>query len=156
MKLAKSIASAAYRRLPNHPFEDIHAAALLGLTDAADRFNPKLGVPFECYARQRISGTIIDAHRALHKTPFVYEFPPEPIVEADEYTQGVRTDMLRKAVSPALKTLEPLELQIIRLRYGTDMTLSAIAYELGVSECHVSQVHRRTLEKLRPRLAGLD
>jgi RNA polymerase sigma factor (sigma-70 family) len=151
LPLAKSIATAAFRRLPNHPFEDILGAARLGLVDAARRFLPAKKVPFEAYARTRISGSIIDAHRKLHKTQYVNEFPPEPVDDGLWFQKPLENHMLRKAMQPALKLLDPFELRIVQLRYGQDMTLSAIAGELDVSECHVSQVHKRVLGILRSR-----
>ncbi len=155
-KLARSIASSAYRRLPNHDFGDILGAAMLGLTDAARRFDPSKGVPFECYARTRISGSIIDAHRSLHKVGYVNEFPPDPVVEADVYTADLEAFQLRKAITPHLKILSDFEQQLVSLRYVHSLTLREIAAHLDVSECHISQVHRAILNKLRPRLAGIN
>ena len=155
MPLAKSIATAAFRRLPNHPFKDILGAAHLGLVDAARRFKPGMKVPFEAYARTRISGSIIDAHRALHRVGYVNEFPPEPAIEADAYTQDLEQDQLRGAFKPLLKLLNQFELEVIRLRYAQDMTIREIADALGTSEGTVSATHRRVLDMLRPRCEGL-
>lgn len=155
LPLARSIATAAFRRLPNHRFEDILGAAHLGLVDAARRFLPGKNVPFECYARTRIGGSIIDAHRALHKTAYVNEFPPDPVDDGAWFQEPVANDMLRRGMSVLLKTLPHFELRIIQLRYGHDMTLREIAAELGVSECHVSQTHRLLLRSLQGRAASL-
>ena len=155
LPLAKSIATSAFRRLPNHSFQDILGAARLGLVDAARRFLPAKNVPFEAYARTRISGSIIDAHRKLHKVQYVNEFPPEPVDDGKWFQKPVEDQMLAKALVPALKFLDPFQLMIVRLRYGRDMTMSAIAAELDVSECHVSQVHKRILEELKPRCEAL-
>lgn len=153
MPLARSIAMSAYRRLPNHRFEDILGAAHLGLVDAARRFFPGLKVPFECYARTRISGSIIDAHRVLHKVTYVNEFPPDPIDDGTSFQKHVGDGMLKRAISTVLKTLPEFELRIVQLRYGREMTLREIAAELDVSECHVSQTHRALLKSLGSRMA---
>lgn len=44
--------------------DDLIGAGMLGLIDAADRFDQARGIPFECYARTRVEGAMIDALRA--------------------------------------------------------------------------------------------
>ncbi len=44
--------------------DDLIGAGMLGLIDAADRFDEARGIPFECYARVRVEGAMIDALRA--------------------------------------------------------------------------------------------
>ena len=44
--------------------DDLIGAGMLGLIDAADRFDEARGIPFECYARTRVEGAMIDALRA--------------------------------------------------------------------------------------------
>jgi len=52
------------RHAPPHVDRDeLHAAGLLGLVDAAKRFTPNGDVPFAAYASVRIRGAIIDAMR---------------------------------------------------------------------------------------------
>lgn len=149
------MASAAFRRLPNHDFPDILGAANHGLVDAARRFNPSLHVPFEAYARTRISGTIIDSHRSLHKVAYVNEFPPEPVVQAAQYTIRIEAEKLRNSLRPALAILTDDEQRIIRLRYTGELTLREIAEEMGLTECRISQLHKAILIKLRPRVERL-
>jgi RNA polymerase sigma factor for flagellar operon FliA len=48
---------------------ELAAAGRLGLVDAAHRFNPALGVPFERYASRRIRGAILDNVRAADWAP---------------------------------------------------------------------------------------
>lgn len=59
--LARFLARQAMRRLPGHVrFDDLHSAALLGLTQAAISFDPARGVPFKNHAWRRIEGAIKD------------------------------------------------------------------------------------------------
>ena len=44
--------------------DDLIGAGMLGLIDAADRFDEARGIPFECYARTRVEGAMIDALRS--------------------------------------------------------------------------------------------
>src|SRR5215210_1152025 len=120
LALAKSIATSSFRRLPNHPFQDILGAAHLGLTKAARNFKPATGVPFECYARLRITGEIIDAHRKLHKTQYVNEFPPDPVDDGQWFQKPVADDRLRQALIPMLKMLDEFEVSILKLRFARD------------------------------------
>jgi RNA polymerase sigma factor FliA len=45
--------------------EDISSAAMLGLVDAAGRFDPSLGVAFKTFAEKRMRGAILDEVRRM-------------------------------------------------------------------------------------------
>src|SRR5437016_8215592 len=45
--------------------DDLESAALIGLIDAVDRFQPERGVPFEGYATLRIRGAVLDEVRRV-------------------------------------------------------------------------------------------
>src|SRR5881296_4007273 len=45
--------------------DDLESAALIGLIDAVDRFEPDRGVPFEGYATLRIRGAVLDEVRRV-------------------------------------------------------------------------------------------
>jgi RNA polymerase sigma factor for flagellar operon FliA len=45
--------------------DDVESAALIGLINAVDRYDPDRGVPFEGYAGLRIRGAILDELRSL-------------------------------------------------------------------------------------------
>jgi len=63
--LAKGIALRLAGRVPKSvDIDDLIAAGMLGLIDAADRFDASRGIPFEAYSRRRIQGAILDALRA--------------------------------------------------------------------------------------------
>jgi RNA polymerase sigma factor FliA len=46
--------------------EDLSADGVVGLLEAAERFEPERGIPFEAYARWRIDGAIRDGIRKYH------------------------------------------------------------------------------------------
>jgi len=63
--LAKGIALRLAGRVPKSvDIDDLVAAGMVGLIDAADRFDETRGIPFEAYSRRRIQGAILDALRA--------------------------------------------------------------------------------------------
>jgi RNA polymerase sigma factor for flagellar operon FliA len=63
--LAKGIARRLAGRVPKSvEIDDLVAAGMLGLIEAADRWDESRGIPFEAYSRRRIQGSILDALRA--------------------------------------------------------------------------------------------
>ncbi len=57
-------------RLPSHiEAEDLHSVGVIGLIDAANKFNPKKGCKFSTYAEHRIKGAILDQLRAMDWVP---------------------------------------------------------------------------------------
>ena len=57
-------------RFPRHvDREELARAGALGLVEAARRYDPEKGVPFERFAAQRIRGAILDAVRATDWAP---------------------------------------------------------------------------------------
>ncbi|PAZ11390.1 B/F/G family RNA polymerase sigma-70 factor [Streptomyces sp. SA15] len=58
------------------------------------------------------------------------------------------------ALKPLIAALPARERKILALRYGADMTQSAIGKELGISQMHVSRILNRTLARLRTKLVG--
>ena len=66
LDLVKRVASRLRRTLPHGvPLEDLTGAGMLGLLDAARRFDPRKSVPFGLYAAHRIRGAILDSLRAV-------------------------------------------------------------------------------------------
>jgi RNA polymerase sigma factor for flagellar operon FliA len=68
--LVKSLAGRLARRLPPQvEVSELIGVGVLGLIDAASRFKPSLGVPFDAFARRRIHGAMLDALRDLDWAP---------------------------------------------------------------------------------------
>jgi RNA polymerase sigma factor for flagellar operon FliA len=64
LDVAQRIASRIARRCPTHVGrDDLHAAALLGLTEAAERYDSSREEPFIAFAEKRIRGAILDELR---------------------------------------------------------------------------------------------
>jgi RNA polymerase sigma factor for flagellar operon FliA len=62
--MARRIALKAARRLPERmTHDDIIAAAMVGLTEAADRYDSTRGEPFVAFAEKRIRGAVLDELR---------------------------------------------------------------------------------------------
>ena len=68
--LVKRILHRMVINVPSHlDEEDLVSFGFLGLIEAVDRFNPKIGVKFETYASYRIKGKIIDEIRKANFLP---------------------------------------------------------------------------------------
>ena len=68
--LVKSMAHRLRRRLPAQvEVSELVSAGVLGLIDAASRYQPALGVPFDAFARRRIQGAMLDTLRSLDHVP---------------------------------------------------------------------------------------
>jgi len=68
--LVRSMASRLGRRVPSHvELSELVSVGVLGLIDAAMRYQPDLGVPFDAFARRRIHGAMLDALRRLDRVP---------------------------------------------------------------------------------------
>jgi len=68
--LVKAMASRLANRLPSQvEVSELISVGVLGLIDAAGRFKPGLGVPFDAFARRRIQGAMLDSLRDLDWAP---------------------------------------------------------------------------------------
>ncbi len=66
LPLVKAIAVRVHENLPVHvELDDLVHAGILGLFDAATKYNPEKKVAFSSYAKHRIKGAILDSLRQL-------------------------------------------------------------------------------------------
>lgn len=114
--MARRVARSIARRVPFDRRDDLESAALLGLTEAAQRFDPNRGEPFGAFAVQRVRGAVLDelrrgdvlsrqtralarrvraaisAHEALHgRTPSSRELAEQLGLEVED-VEAVRGD----------------------------------------------------------------
>lgn len=95
------------RHLPVHiDQQDLMSAAMIGLINAADRFDPDRGVLFKTFAEQHVRGTILDELRSY--------------------------DVLSRSMRDKYKRLER-GLRILEQRLGRDPTGEEVAGELRIS-----------------------
>src|SRR5437763_16967892 len=66
LPLVKAIAVRVHENLPVHvDVDDLFHAGVIGLFDAAGKYNPDKKVAFAAYAKHRIKGAILDSLRQL-------------------------------------------------------------------------------------------
>jgi RNA polymerase sigma factor for flagellar operon FliA len=68
--LVKALALRLARRVPAQvEVSELVSAGVIGLVDAASRYKPSLGVPFDAFARRRVHGAMLDSLRGLDWAP---------------------------------------------------------------------------------------
>lgn len=68
--LVKALACRLAQRLPpSVEVADLIGVGVVGLIEAAQRYRPSTGVPFDAFARQRLRGAMLDALRELDWAP---------------------------------------------------------------------------------------
>jgi RNA polymerase sigma factor for flagellar operon FliA len=68
--LVRALAHRLAQRLPPQvEVPDLISIGVLGLMDAAGRYQPATGVPFDAFARRRVQGAMLDALRDLDWAP---------------------------------------------------------------------------------------
>jgi RNA polymerase sigma factor for flagellar operon FliA len=163
--------------------DDVESAALIGLIDAVDRYDPDRGVPFEGYAGLRIRGAILDELRRLddhtraeRQRARTVAVDTEPEIGAygatlsldlllesgdrdwaaeDDSTDQYENQDMRMRVESALRCLPPRQREVLARYYGDSLTLRESAMKMGISEARACQLHGRAIQNLRQELAGL-
>jgi RNA polymerase sigma factor for flagellar operon FliA len=163
--------------------DDVESAAIIGLIDAVDRYDPDRGVPFEGYAGLRIRGAILDELRRLddrsrgeRQRARTVATDTEPEIGAygitlsldvllesgdrdwaadDEAGDRYEHQDLRMRVESALKCLPPRQREVLVRYYSESLTLRESAVKMGISEARACQLHGRAIQNLRRELAAL-
>jgi RNA polymerase sigma factor for flagellar operon FliA len=159
--------------------EDLIAAGVLGLVQAAQRYRGDLGASFGAYAARRVRGQVLDAlrerdpltrsaRRAYREAQKIAEDLPPPYVEIsldrlaelgdggiptrDAATTPAHRDPRWDGVARELRSLSRLERRVIVLSYGRGLTLREIGVKVALSESGVCRVRARALRRLRSAL----
>ncbi len=160
--------------------EDLIAAGVVGLVQAAQRYRGEVGASFGAYAARRVRGQVLDAlrerdpltrsaRRAYREARLVTEDLPPPYVEIsldrlaelgdgaieepDAVAPDIRRDPRWHGVARALRSLTKAERRVIVLSYGRGLTLREIGLKVGLSESGVCRVRARALRRLRAALS---
>ena len=163
--------------------EDLIAAGVVGLVQAAQRYRGDIGASFGAYAARRVRGQVLDAlrerdpltrsaRRAYREARRVAEDLPPPyveisldrlaelgdgaIAEPDVAPADIRRDPRWHSVARELRSLTKLERRVIVLSYGRGLTLREIGVQVGLSESGVCRVRARALRRLRSALSDLQ
>lgn len=162
--------------------DDIESAAIVGLIDAVDRYDPDRGIPFEGYAGLRIRGAVLDELRRVDERTrderrkaraniddvepgigaFASTISLDMLLEtgdrdwaAEDEPDRYEHQDLRMRVESALDCLPPRQRELLARYYGDSLTLRESAMRMGISEARACQLHGRAILNLRRELAAL-
>jgi RNA polymerase sigma factor for flagellar operon FliA len=163
--------------------DDVESAAVIGLINAVDRYDPDRGVPFEGYAGLRIRGAILDelrrlddhtrderrrardvaqdtepeigAYGATLSLDLLLETGDRDWAAEDDGVDPFESQDLRTRVESALECLPPRQRELLARYYGDSLTLRESALKMGISEARACQLHGRAIQNLRHALATL-
>ncbi len=70
VELVRTLAARLAHRIPSHiEFNELVSVGMMGLVEAARRFQPARGVPFDAFARRRVHGAMVDSLRGMDWAP---------------------------------------------------------------------------------------
>lgn len=70
VELVRTLAARIAHRVPSHvEFNELVSVGMMGLVEAARRYQPALGVPFDAFARRRVHGAMVDSLRGMDWAP---------------------------------------------------------------------------------------
>ena len=174
MRIARLAARAMYAQLPKKVgvnLCDLESAANFGLFQASVQYRDGI-CSFEGYARVCIRGAILDALRSLDTVTRATRKQIQAREESKSQRQPLRSREMAllpsKEPSPEQLAIQQQEVDrirllipklsrrdqsLLRMRHVDNLSMQEIATCLRVTEGRVSQMHKRTREKLRRLLA---
>jgi RNA polymerase sigma factor (sigma-70 family) len=153
--LVRPIALALLRRLPAHiELADLVQAGMLGLIQACGRWDASRGVPFECYARHRIRGAMLDSTRRGAGTLLAPGTPqeaagaepnPEEVTASLQRTRMIRLMLLR---------LPQRDREVLLFHLVDGISMRGIGQRLRISKTRACQLKARAIRSLRAQLSA--
>ena len=115
----------------------------------------KLGISEEEYqnwqGQMKVTG-VVSLNEFMDQGADIQEDVNNPSRAFEGPEEAVEKEELKKMLMEALELLTEKEKKVILLYYYEDLTLKEIANVLEVSESRVSQLHTRSLQKMRVKL----
>lgn len=157
LDLVEPIAKALHASLPpSFDIDDIIQNGMLGLLDAATKYNASLNVPFGAYARTRIRGAILDSVRRKNWVESTRDELTERHQEQGrqpDTIESIETGRMRHILRKAIATLPDRERDLIETHYLRGGLLQDTEALSDVGASRISQIHRQALDRLREALA---
>lgn len=160
LPLANKIAFEKKKCLPRRvDLDDLKSAAYFGLVDAATKFDPARSTSFGTYAKFRIMGEIADfireSCRDNERCPVSLDTPDESgSCMAACIPQGEPCKDFKEIFDDATKTLTNIDKNIMVMYYLDDLSMKEIGVKIGVSESRVSQILKRSKDKVQMTVAA--
>ncbi len=140
---------------------DLVQEGLVGLIEAAERFDPGREVSFSLFSIHRIRGRILDFLRKEGKKDSLitgsfdediswWETMP---MEGSSLEKRVEDTILYDIINEALGRLPQKEQLVMEQFYYADRPIKSIAKELDISESYISRLQRQGVKRLRGMLS---
>ena len=154
--------------------EDLISIGTIGLIKAVNSFNPDKNIKLATYASRCIENEILMVLRKTSRLKLEVSFD-EPLntdwdgnelllsdilgTDSDLVSRDLDSAMEKEMLYNAIKTLNPREKNIVRLRYGLgqekEHTQKEVADMMGISQSYISRLEKRIIEKLKSELAKM-
>lgn len=140
---------------------DLIQEGMVGLMEAAEKFNPDNGVAFSLYALHRVRGRMIDFLRQNQQEVLVDmqdEIQAQPYLQSatgDTAFESVDFDSLNHAVSSAFSRLPGREQDVLRNVYYKEKTAAETADAMDVSTAYVYKLEKKGIRRMRGMLSRL-
>ena len=140
---------------------DLIQEGMVGLMEAAEKFNPDNGVAFSLYALHRVRGRMIDflrqnqqellvdMHDEIQAQPYLRSATGDPALESADF------DSLNHAVSSAFSRLPGMEQDVLRNVYYKEKTAAETADAMDVSTAYVYKLEKKGIRRMRGMLSRL-
>lgn len=157
----KRIALLLRARIPWADLDELLQWGAIGMLEAAQKFEPEQGVPFEAYAMRRVRGAMLNGLRSEGRRRRGETLFDADVVDSAALAGGASPDdpfalMTRTenhaALAEALSGLPELEYRVLALHYYDEMNNREIAAILDISEGYASRIRKRALELLARRM----
>ena len=160
--LVKKMAYQIKAKLPaSVEADDLIQAGMMGLLDAAGKYQDNQGAQFKTYATQRIHGAIMDELRSAELIYFedVHKNEEEDHF-LDRFIQNNKSDVIngllsrdfKEALKESIDALPEREKMLMGLYYEQELNLKEIGAVMSVTESRVSQMHSQAVARIRATL----
>jgi RNA polymerase sigma factor for flagellar operon FliA len=166
LELVRRIAG-QLRRGRHVDFDDLVSWGIVGLLEAAERYDDRRGAGFATFAGHRVRGAMLDGLRRMSSTPrgrgaarrLVPDVRPQgrhgidapPADGAEDQLAAART---RRHVGAAVAALPDRERRLVEACYFGDRTLADAAGAGRITKSWASRLRARAFERLRDELAA--
>jgi len=158
--LANKLAFQKKKSLPRFiDIEDLRSAAYLGLVEAANRFNPDMGVCFSTFAYPRINGAIIDYLRDqgwMRRGDTCHIISLDAPVANSEMCVLGDTVAAKEEITDQEEVLEVITLNldnqakaVLRHYFIDELSMKEVGEKFGVTEGRISQLIKEYKQRIR-------
>jgi len=157
--------------------EDLISIGTIGLIKAINTFNSSKNIKLATYASRCIENEILMYLRRNNKTRMEVSID-EPLnvdwdgnelllsdilgTDEDVIYKDIETEMERKLLDKAIRTLSERERTIVELRFGLknpagqEMTQKEVADLLGISQSYISRLEKKIIRRLKKEIMKYD